>query len=58
MTDSSDRRLPKEITVRAYQVGFGDCFLLGFHYARFDNRYILIDFGSTENPRALRPDPR
>ncbi len=55
MTDSSDRLLPKEITVRAYQVGFGDCFLLGFHYARFDNRYILIDFGSTEKPEGAPP---
>jgi hypothetical protein len=42
---------PKGITVRSYQVGFGDCFLLTFHYpkkgtaAAFD-RHVLIDFGS------------
>ena len=41
---------PKKITVRSYQVGFGDCFLLGFHYAR-SKRYVLIDFGSTSLPR-------
>lgn len=41
---------PKRITVRSYQVGFGDCFLLGFHYSR-SSRYVLIDFGSTALPR-------
>ena len=39
-----------------YQVGFGDCFLLSFHYrsALADGRkerHILIDFGSTHGPR-------
>lgn len=41
---------PKKITVRSYQVGFGDCFLLGFHYAR-SKRHVLIDFGSTALPK-------
>jgi hypothetical protein len=37
---------PSEVTLRVYNVGFGDCFLLTFHYpAR--NRHVLIDFGST-----------
>ena len=34
-----------------YNVGFGDCFLLTFHYARND-RHMLIDYGSTAAPRA------
>jgi hypothetical protein len=38
---------PSQVTVRAYQVGFGDCFLLTFHYARGGDRHVLIDFGST-----------
>jgi hypothetical protein len=38
---------PERISLRAYPVGFGDCFLLGFHYAGNDDRYLLIDFGST-----------
>lgn len=37
---------PSELTIRSYRVGFGDCFLLTFHYADRD-RYVLIDFGST-----------
>lgn len=37
---------PKKITIRAYDVGFGDCFLLIFHYAAED-RCLLVDFGST-----------
>lgn len=42
---------PKQITIRSYQVGFGDCFMLTFHYPAkgtkkaFD-RHVLIDFGS------------
>jgi glyoxylase-like metal-dependent hydrolase (beta-lactamase superfamily II) len=41
-------KTPKRISLRVYPVGFGDCFLLGFHYTAKDNRYVLIDFGSTE----------
>ena len=46
---------PETLTLRAYQVGFGDCFLLTFHYPKkgtkpaFD-RHVLIDFGSTAKP--------
>jgi hypothetical protein len=49
MTDSSE---PREILLRVYQVGFGDCFLLTFRYgaAGEDDRHLLIDFGSTEVP--------
>lgn len=47
---------PETLTLRAYQVGFGDCFLLTFHYPprgtkpAFD-RHVLIDFGSTALPK-------
>jgi hypothetical protein len=47
---------PENFTLRAYQVGFGDCLLLTFHYpqlntkAAFD-RHILIDFGSSSPPK-------
>lgn len=40
---------PKSLTVRIYDVGFGDCFLLSFHYQTRD-RHVLIDFGSMEMP--------
>jgi hypothetical protein len=42
--------LPTTLTVRAYDVGFGDCLLLSFHYADGTSRHILIDFGSTRLP--------
>lgn len=40
---------PTGVAVRAYQVGFGDCFLLSFSYASGD-RHVLIDFGSMALP--------
>jgi hypothetical protein len=40
---------PDRVTIRTYQVGFGDCFLLSFHYPE-ENRHVLIDFGSTGLP--------
>jgi len=40
---------PAGVTVFAYQVGFGDCFLLRFHYPSGD-RHVLIDFGSFPQP--------
>lgn len=42
-------RKPKQLRIRTYQVGFGDCFLLSFLYAK-DARHVLIDFGSTKSP--------
>ena len=46
---------PKRLTLRTYQVGFGDCFLLSFRYAAEDDptrdRHVLIDFGSTGQPK-------
>jgi hypothetical protein len=40
---------PHTIILHAYQVGFGDCFLLTFQYKTGD-RHVLIDFGSTGQP--------
>jgi hypothetical protein len=46
---------PTGASLRAYAVGFGDCFLLTFHYPSGD-KHVLIDFGSTERPdHAKRP---
>jgi hypothetical protein len=47
-----DKNLPINLTLRAYQVGFGDCFLLTFNYGKGEKesdeeRHVLIDFGST-----------
>lgn len=48
MTDSSN---PRAAELRAYQVGFGDCFVLSFRYDQPEKDcHILIDFGSTERP--------
>ena len=48
MPDSS----PTSVTLRSYQVGFGDCFLLSFRYAgRRRTRHVLIDFGTTALPK-------
>lgn len=41
---------PTSATVFAYQVGFGDCFLVRFHYPS-EQRHILIDFGTTGLPK-------
>lgn len=43
-------RKPRKVTIRTYQVGFGDCFLVTFHYATV-KRHVLIDFGSTRRPK-------
>ena len=45
---------PTSVTLRSYQVGFGDCFLLTFNYGEgtgADRRHVLIDFGSTAKPK-------
>ncbi|WP_321474984.1 hypothetical protein [uncultured Paludibaculum sp.] len=46
---------PSKLTLRAYNVGFGDCFLLTFEYAKFKRR-VLIDYGSTAAPRNADDD--
>ena len=40
---------PTRLTLTTYDVGFGDCFLLTFHYPR-RSRHLLIDFGSMRLP--------
>ena len=42
---------PTSVTIRMYNVGFGDCFLLTFHSSDRD-RHVLIDYGSTAAPRS------
>ena len=38
---------PDKVTIRMFNVGFGDCFLLTFHYAKpCADQHILIDFGT------------
>ncbi len=44
---------PTGVTIRTYQVGFGDCFLLTFRYAGATVRNVLIDFGTTGLPARL-----
>ena len=46
------RRVPTDVAVRMYRVGFGDCFLLTFSYASAlpdgrAERHVLVDFGSS-----------
>ncbi len=43
---------PSKLTIRTYQVGFGDCFLLTWHYPGH-MRHVLIDFGSNAAPKLL-----
>ena len=44
---------PGKVTVRMYNVGFGDCFLVTFHYAPpLKDQHILIDFGSASGASA------
>lgn len=44
-------RKPDSLTLRSYNVGFGDCFLLTLHYGKSKQRHVLIDFGSTGLPK-------
>jgi len=47
-----------KITIRAYNIGFGDCFLLKFPYSNSDggDRFILIDFGTSSRPKKTKTD--
>jgi hypothetical protein len=44
---------PLRVSIRSYQVGFGDCFLLSFDYGGGKERHVLIDFGSTGLPEGI-----
>jgi hypothetical protein len=46
---------PTAATIFSYQVGFGDCFLLRFHYPD-RARHVLIDFGTTGIPETEESD--
>lgn len=46
---------PKEVEIRSFQVGFGDCFLVSFVYSATDTRHVLIDFGTTGLPKKSKP---
>jgi L-ascorbate metabolism protein UlaG (beta-lactamase superfamily) len=48
-------KTPKTVEIHAYQVGFGDCFLVTFDYGGSDRRSILIDFGTTGLPGKKKP---
>ena len=52
---SKSPRRPIAVRVHPFQVGFGDCFLVEFVYAK-SSRWVLIDFGSTGPPRGAKPD--
>jgi len=45
--------VPIEAVIFAYQVGFGDCFLLRFVYSDQSKKHILIDFGTTGLPHSV-----
>jgi hypothetical protein len=51
MATSKAGQRPKSVTLRPYNVGFGDCFLLSFHYPGARSRHVLIDFGSNRLPK-------
>ncbi len=46
---------PTKVTIRMFVVGFGDCFLLTFHYdPPLTDQSILIDFGSASGSADLK----
>lgn len=50
---------PIAVTIRSYQVGFGDCFLLSFDYGEGAKaRHVLVDFGSTGSPERPKVNPK
>ena len=44
---------PKKVTLRTYQVGFGDCFLMIVGYSDGSEKFVLFDFGTTALPKSL-----
>lgn len=41
---------PTQVSIRTYQVGFGDCFLFSVGYDDGGERHLLFDFGSMGQP--------
>jgi len=52
---TKEQPAPSKLTLRSYQVGFGDCYMLSFHYTD-KQRHVLIDFGSTGRPKNADKD--
>ena len=48
-TENAPKKITKT-TLRTYQVGFGDCFLLIFKYSDGSEKFMLFDFGTTGLP--------
>ncbi len=44
---------PKKVTLRTYQVGFGDCILMILEYSDGSEKFVLFDFGTTALPKSL-----
>lgn len=49
---------PLSLALYAYQVGFGDCFLLRFNYPDGVRRHVLIDFGTMGTPKGTAKGER
>lgn len=49
---------PTSVEIRAYQVGFGDCFLVSFIYPGDTRRHVLIDFGTMQLPKQGNKAPK
>jgi hypothetical protein len=49
---------PTAAKLIAYNVGFGDCILLGVTYSDDSRRHVLVDFGSTAMPETSEPARR
>lgn len=49
---------PIRLHLFAYQVGFGDCFLLRFVYPDDSRRHVLIDFGTVGMPAGIDKAPQ
>lgn len=49
---------PETVSVRMYQVGFGDCFLLTVGYGADGERHLLVDFGQKSAIRRSETVPR
>src|SRR5262245_6824646 len=44
---------PKKVSIIAYQVGFGDCFLMIIDYNDGSKRFVMFDFGTMAMPKSL-----
>ena len=44
---------PLSVSIRTYQVGFGDCFLLSISYDDRTEKHVLIDFGTMKLPEGV-----